>query len=136
MLFPLGKALIGMEEPILAEHGVSMWAYAVLVGLGDEPVRTQAALAEAIGADKSRLIPILDDLQDRALIARHPDPADRRVRLVQITEEGKRVRDRVQRAIHAAEDRLLGQLPKADREAFVRSLTALTRAATRRDDAS
>lgn len=98
-------------------------------------MRTQAALAEAIGADKSRLIPILDDLQDRELIARHPDPADRRVRLVEITEEGKRVRDRVQGAIHAAEDRLLGRLPKADREAFVRSLTALTRAATRRDDA-
>ena len=36
-----------------------MWAYAVLPHLGEQPVRTQAASAEAIGADKTRIIGVL-----------------------------------------------------------------------------
>lgn len=131
MLFPLGRALIALEEPIITANGLTMWAYSVLVGLGDEPVRTQAALAEAIGADKSRLIPILDELQDRGLITRKPDPADRRVRLVAITEEGKRLRDRTQTAIQRAEDDLLDTLPPEDRRAFLRSLRLLSESTSR-----
>lgn len=129
MVFPLGRALLGLEEPVLAENGLSMWAYAVLAGLDEGPVRTQAALAGAIGADKSRLIPVLDDLQDRGLIARHRDPADRRVRLVELTEKGQALRDRTRAAIQEAEDELLGRIPPADRTAFLRSLQALADAA-------
>lgn len=126
MLGPLGRALMGIEEPILAGNGLSMWAYAVLVGLGDEPVRTQAALADAIGADKSRVIPVLDELQERGLITRRPDPSDRRVRLVAITPAGRRVRERAQAEVRRAEDELLDRLPPADRQAFLRSLRALS----------
>ena len=128
MLFPLGRALVALEEPILAEHDLGMWAYAVLAGLGEGPVRTQAALAEAIGADKSRVIAVLDDLQARELIERRPDPADRRVRLVSLTPAGRRLRDRVQDAIQRAEQRYLEALPAGDREAFLRSLRTLVRA--------
>ena len=39
--------------------------------LRTEPVRTQAALAKSIGADKTRLIPVLDELQRRGLIDGH-----------------------------------------------------------------
>ncbi|MDN3359383.1 MarR family transcriptional regulator [Actinomadura sp. DC4] len=49
----------------------------MLGALRDRPTRTQAALAAAINADKTRLIPVLDDLQRRGLIEREPDPADR-----------------------------------------------------------
>lgn len=136
MLFPLGRALIGIEEPVLAENGLSMWAYAVLIGLGDEPVRTQAALAEAIGADKSRVIPVLDDLQNRGLITRRPDPTDRRVRLVAISDEGRQLRDRAQTAIQRAEGQLLEQLPQADQQAFLRSLRILTESVAQPRDAS
>ncbi len=126
MLGPLGRALMGIEEPILARNGLSMWAYAVLVGLGDEPVRTQAALADAIGADRSRVIPVLDELQERGLITRRPDPSDRRVRLVAITPAGRRVRERTRAEVQRAEGELLDQLPPADRQAFLRSLRVLS----------
>ena len=43
--------------------GVSMWGYSVLLALDRSAIRTQAALAEAIGADKTRIIAILDELQ-------------------------------------------------------------------------
>jgi DNA-binding MarR family transcriptional regulator len=85
MLHPLLRALIAAEMPVLAEHDVSMWGYAVLTALDDTPVRTQAALAEAIGADKSRIIGTLDELQQAGLIDRTPDPNDRRVRLLSMS---------------------------------------------------
>jgi DNA-binding MarR family transcriptional regulator len=125
MLHPLVRALIAVELPVLAAHEVSMWGYSVLTALDETPVRTQAALAEAIGADKSRIIGTLDELQDAGLIERTPDPADRRVRLLSITTQGRRVRRAVRKDIRAHEDRLLAKLPRADREAFLRVLRTL-----------
>ena len=125
MLHPLLRALVAAELPILAAHGVSMWGYVVLNALDGSPVRTQAALAEAIGADKTRIIADLDELQRAGLISRVPDPADRRVRLLEITPAGRRVRLAVRREIQAGEERLLGLLPAADRDAFLRAAATL-----------
>jgi DNA-binding MarR family transcriptional regulator len=125
MFAPLSRALIAREEPILAGHGISMWGYIVLTALAEQPVRTQAALAQAINADKSRIIGVLDDLQERGLIQRQPDHADRRVHLLSLTPAGDKLRRSVQAAIRAREQDLLGTLPAGDHEAFLRSLKAL-----------
>lgn len=125
MMYPLVRTLIALEQPVLAEHEVSMWGYSVLTALDETPVRTQAALAEAIGADKSRIIGTLDELQDAGLIERTPDPDDRRVRLLSITTQGRRIRRSIRRAIHVQEDRLLAKLTRIEREAFLRALRTL-----------
>lgn len=125
MLYPLVRSLMAAELPILDEHGVSMWGYSVLCTLDDRPIRTQAALAEAIGADKTRIISTLDRLQEDGLITRTPDPDDRRARLLSITEAGRRKRRAVQAQIQANEERLLAELPPADRAAFMRAVGTL-----------
>ncbi|MBO2446160.1 MarR family transcriptional regulator [Actinomadura barringtoniae] len=124
MIVPLGRALMAVEQPVLDAHGLTMWAYAVLLGL-EESVRTQSALAQDIGADKTRIIPILDDLQEQGYIERRPDPDDRRARLLSLTPEGRRVRDSTQAAIQAREERLLDRLRPADREGFLNALQFL-----------
>ncbi len=125
MFVPLARALVAREEPVLHAHDISMWGYVVLTALVDQPVRTQAALAQAINADKSRIIGVLDDLQQRGLIRRHPDAADRRVHLLSLTPAGDELRRSVQAAIRGTEEEILGSLPPGDREAFLRSLGAL-----------
>jgi DNA-binding MarR family transcriptional regulator len=124
MVVRLGRALIAVEQPILAAHDVTMWGYIVLSALRDEPMRTQAALARAIGADKTRLIGVLDALQGRGLIEREPDPADRRVHLLGLTDAGRRLHAAVRSDIRAEEKLLLERLPSADRAVFLRSLRA------------
>ena len=126
MLHPLLRALLAAERPVLARHGVSMWGYVVLNALAEGSTRTQAALAEAIGADKTRIIRTLDELQEAGWISRHPDPADRRARLLDITAEGRRVRQAVRKQIRANESRWLARLPAADRQAFLRSVQVLS----------
>ncbi|MGW6932630.1 MarR family winged helix-turn-helix transcriptional regulator [Lentzea sp. NPDC054927] len=126
MIAPLQRALVAAEQPVLRAHGLSMWGYVVLDALDGEPVRTQAALAEFIGADKSRIIAVLDELENDNLLERTRDPADRRARFVAITEEGRRKHNAVQADIQRNEERVLAQLPPADRAALVRSLAALS----------
>ncbi|MCW2878974.1 MAG: Transcriptional regulator-like protein [Sphaerisporangium sp.] len=125
MISPLSRALIDAELPVLREHDLSMWAYTVLLALDERPLRTQAALAESIGADKTRIIGVLDDLQRRGLIERTPDPGDRRVRVLSLTAEGRRVRDSAQAAIQRKEERLLARLSAEDRQGFLHALQTL-----------
>jgi len=126
MIAPLQRALVAAEQPVLRAHGLSMWGYVVLDALVGEPVRTQAALAEFIGADKSRIIGVLDELENGELLQRTRDPADRRARLLAITDAGRRKHRAVQTEIQRNEERLLARLPSADRVAFLRALEVLS----------
>ena len=126
MIVPLGRALTLAELPILQAHDLTMWAYMVLLRLDEEPIRTQAALAEAVGADKTRIIAVLDDLEARGFIGRQPDPSDRRARLLSLTEDGRRTRDAAQSAIQRREEDVLARLTPADRRGFLNALKTLS----------
>jgi MarR family transcriptional regulator, organic hydroperoxide resistance regulator len=131
MIAPLQRDLLQAEVDVLAGHGLSMWAYVVLLSLDERPIRTQAALADAIGADRTRIIDVLDDLQHRELISRRPDPADRRARLLSLTATGRQLRDTAQAAIQAREERMLATLTPAARATFLDALRVLSAAPAR-----
>jgi DNA-binding MarR family transcriptional regulator len=126
MLTQLARQTVAAEQPVLAAHGLSMWGYIVLSALDRSPIRTQSALAEGIGADKTRIIPTLDELQQDGYIERMPDPDDRRARLLAITESGRAVKDSVQVDIQRGEEHWLGQLSANEREVFLRALNRLS----------
>jgi hypothetical protein len=99
---------------------LQMWGYVVLAALDRMRPRTQAAPARTIGADKTRIIGVLDDLQERDLIrptggfasSVSPRPA-------------AACTQKVRQAIRREEDRFLAQLAIQDREVFLRILQAL-----------
>src|ERR1700754_2480657 len=122
MLAPLLREMVAAEEPILEAHGLTMWGYVVLLALDKTSMRTQAALAAAIGADKTRIIRTLDDLQHEGYIERKPDPDDRRVRLLAITGAGRRVKDAAQAEIQQGEERWLGELNAEERRTLLRGV--------------
>jgi DNA-binding MarR family transcriptional regulator len=109
------RRLLDEERPLLAEHHLTMWAYIALSRLADSPAETQLALAGRIGYDKSRLIPLLDGLEGDGLIARTPDPANRRARIVTITPAGRKRHAAARRAIRAMERRLVPDAADAER---------------------
>src|SRR4051794_30296908 len=125
MLAPLVRDMMAAEQPILDAHGVTMWGYVVLLALDRASMRTQAALAEAIGADKTRIIRTLDELQEAGHIERRPDPDDRRVRLLAITDSGRAVKDAVQAEIQRGEERWLSELDADERRIFLKVLRRL-----------
>lgn len=57
----------------------------------DEP-RPMSALAGLLACDSSNVTGIVDRLESRGLVERQPSPTDRRVKLLVLTGEGRRVR--------------------------------------------
>jgi DNA-binding MarR family transcriptional regulator len=126
LLATLARRLTDAERPILAEHGLSMWAYIVLSHLAAAPAGTQLALATAIGHDKSRLIALLDSLEADGLITRTPDPSDRRAKVVELTEAGRTRHAAAQQGIRAMEESVLAELPATERVRLRRTLARVT----------
>lgn len=121
----LTRAMIEAEKPILRTHGIEMWDYVVLGALESKDASTQSELAEASGRDKTRLIPILDRLESRKLLRRTLDPADRRNRMVALTEQGRSLLSACRDDIRAMEAELLATVAPAKRRTFIEVLEQL-----------
>jgi DNA-binding MarR family transcriptional regulator len=62
-----------------------------LLRLLDDAPPTQRELARRLGVAPSRVVALVDDLEQRGLAVRERDPADRRRHIVQLTDQGRRL---------------------------------------------
>lgn len=127
LLDRLLRTVIRREQPIMERHHLEMWEYVVMSVLARGPAPTQAELATATGRDKTRLIRNLDRLEERGLVSREPDPADRRNKIVSLTQSGDRLLRACRADIWSMEEELLSALKPSERAGFERSLVALSR---------
>lgn len=126
------RRLIEAERPLVAAHALSMWGYVALSELARGSVVSQLALADAMSYDKNRLVTLLDELESAGLVVRQADPDDRRVRIVALTEVGRRRHAAVRRDIRAMEDELLADLDERERTVLMHALAQLGRRHNRR----
>ncbi|WP_345627103.1 MarR family winged helix-turn-helix transcriptional regulator [Rugosimonospora acidiphila] len=92
--------------------------YQVLAAAATTALGTQLALANELGIDRTVMTYLLDDLERAGLIVRQPDPADRRVRRVCVTEPGRTRLTELDERLRLTEDHLLSALDEADRTTF------------------
>lgn len=121
----LARRLRAAEKPVLASAGLTMWEYVTLAHLARAPAESQQRLAATMGYDKTRLIAVLDGLEQRELITRVPEAPDRRAHKVRLTQDGRRRFDAAQRGIRRLEEELLSPLSEGDREILRDALTRL-----------
>jgi DNA-binding MarR family transcriptional regulator len=102
----------------LAPHSLDGRELAVLVVLsGGEPASQQQA-AQRLGIDRTTMVALLDGLERKALVTRHPDTQDRRKNVVELTAAGRAtLRDAIA-ANDDAERRFLAPLPGPLAEQF------------------
>ncbi|MCW2953116.1 MAG: marR family transcriptional regulator [Conexibacter sp.] len=62
----------------------------VLRRLAQSPGQSQRGLADALGMHAPRLVALIDELEDRGLVARDRDPDDRRNYAISLTDAGRR----------------------------------------------
>jgi DNA-binding MarR family transcriptional regulator len=121
----LARKLRAAEEPVLERAGLTMWEYVTLAHLARGAAESQQALAGTMGYDKTRLIGLLDGLEERGLVTRAPEPPDRRAHVVRLTAQGRRSLEAARDGIGRLEDELLAPLPAADRRVLRESLARL-----------
>jgi DNA-binding MarR family transcriptional regulator len=98
------------------DTGLTPYHHAVLALLEEDPPETQAMIADALGYDRSHLVGMLDELEERGLIERRRDPADRRRHLVSLTPEGKRASTRLRAVVKQVDDDFFAPLDAEQRE--------------------
>jgi MarR family transcriptional regulator, transcriptional regulator for hemolysin len=108
----------------LAELGTTPREICVLgKALGAE--LTQSRLGELAGLDKTTMVVTMDKLERAGLAERRPSATDRRARIVAVTPAGEKLLAAGQKVVDRAHVDMLAALPEADREVFVRCMSAL-----------
>jgi DNA-binding MarR family transcriptional regulator len=114
----LARELEDRLEPVYREHGLEGGWFDVLATLrrSGPPYRMRPSeLTGAVMLTSSGTTKRLDRLEQAGLVARAPDPDDRRGTLVAITDAGLRLVEETVAAHLANEARLVGALTDAER---------------------
>ncbi|QJS99844.1 MarR family transcriptional regulator [Streptomyces asoensis] len=109
----------------LARADARKWHYAVLASLQEHGPASQAELSRRSGIYRSDMVGVLNELAERDLVERAPDPDDRRRNIITISARGRRHLRRLDKVLDDLHDELLAPLSPAERDQFVQSLTRL-----------
>jgi DNA-binding MarR family transcriptional regulator len=82
----------------------------------DRP-RAMSEIAAVLHCDNSNVTGIVDGLEEKGLVTRQPSAGDRRVKLIALTPEGRKVRARLTRAVEKP-PAWVERLSEADRQAL------------------
>jgi DNA-binding MarR family transcriptional regulator len=105
--------------------GVSPPQAGLLRVVAAEPGRTQQAVAGQLGLLPSRLVTLVDALEERGLIERRRDPKDRRNSALYVTDVGQATLKDVGRVAQAHGEEFLGPLNTAERAGLFDLLSTL-----------
>jgi DNA-binding MarR family transcriptional regulator len=100
---------VGHEFDLAPQQGMALRALYEPKPMGE--------LAKFLFCDNSNVTGIVDRLEERGLVERRSAEHDRRVKLIELTEEGQRVRREIERRINEPPE-AIASLPEADQLAL------------------
>lgn len=110
--------LFGIDRPrmlgIQAEYGLKPPQFIAMDALV-EPA-PMSSIANLLRCDRSAVTWITDRLEERGYVERRSDERDRRVKLLALTEEGRRVRDEIRGRLATPPEPLTHLSPTEQRE--------------------
>src|SRR5215467_13184095 len=109
----------------LATAGSRGYHYRLLAALQEFGPASQAMLGRRTAMDRSDVVAAVNELADRGLADRSPDPADRRRNVITITPAGTAHLRRLEKLLAEIQDELLAPLAPADRRQLTRLLTRI-----------
>ena len=109
----------------LAPLGLSRAQSRVVRLVADGPLR-MATIAERLAVVPRTVTDLVDGVEAAGLVARHPDPEDRRSTFVALTAGGRLLLDRLEVARRESAEQAFGRLDQADRAVLLRLLRDLT----------
>jgi MarR family transcriptional regulator, lower aerobic nicotinate degradation pathway regulator len=125
LLARLGYALKARLVEEFEQAGYNLYQYGVLATLGEGACGTQAMIADVLHLDRSQLVGVLDELEERGLVERQRDPNDRRRHSVRLTSEGKRQLVKLRKLVKGIEETVLEPLELRSRDSLHKALLTL-----------
>jgi DNA-binding MarR family transcriptional regulator len=113
---------------VLREHGATLAQYAVLTALDEEPGLSNAGLARRAFVTPQTMNQVLQELEQKGWVARHPDPAHARILQADLTPAGRTVLRASRLAVDAVEEQMLAPLAPGEIEQFTATLRACIQA--------
>jgi DNA-binding MarR family transcriptional regulator len=124
VLVKLGNEILARAEDPLAALGLSGRQYLILAVLGADAPPSQLELAGLCGLLPAQVVPVLDELERRGLVARQRSEADRRRSVVRLTPAGEESLAKADELARSIEDTLFGELDAGAREQLHGTLRA------------
>jgi DNA-binding MarR family transcriptional regulator len=115
-LSSLGYAVSKGFKEILAPLELHPREFAVLRAVGVQEGQSQQALGDRLQIPRSRMVSIVDELEERGFLERHANPTDRRVREIHLTASGRKALEQALERAIAFEQQVAEPLDAADRE--------------------
>ncbi len=92
--------------------------------------QSQQALAERLGVPPSRMVALVDHLEEAGFVERRADPEDRRVRGLHLTRKGRSALERASKIAIDYETRLCAGINREEREQLIDLLQKLQESQT------
>jgi DNA-binding MarR family transcriptional regulator len=89
LLVQLGFHVAGRFAEQLAPLGLEPRNFGMLTRLAANEGKSQQAIGEMMGLNATRMVFLVDELEQRGLVERRRNPADRRSHALYLTEEGR-----------------------------------------------
>lgn len=112
----------------LREFDITPLQYTILRNINSDPGIVQNTVAARAKLDASTVKDIIGRLESRGLVERKVDPADRRGRLVWLTDQGRATLAAAEPAVRKSQSELLAPLSAADQHTLLRLLSELIEA--------
>ncbi|WP_433516316.1 MarR family winged helix-turn-helix transcriptional regulator [Nonomuraea sp. CA-143628] len=125
LLTTTARTLSRAFDDALAAAGGSAPVWQILVTIKSRQLGNQRELAEAVGIQGATLTHHLNAMESGGLLTRRRDPANRRVHVVELTEEGERLFHRLREVAMAFDTRLRAGLSEEQTALFEEILTQL-----------
>ena len=113
--FLSSKRFMQALEPL----GIGPRDFLLLRFVAATPGESQHALAERLAAPPSRMVALVDGLEEAGLVERRADPDDRRVRGLYLTRKGRGVLDRAGKIAIDYETQLCAGINREEREQLI-----------------
>ena len=94
-------------------------AWGVLSTIVESGPQTQIALATATATDRTAMVYLLDELEQRGLVERAPNPDDRRSYLIHLTRRGLALQRKAAEELAGQTEALLQPLTETERRQLV-----------------
>ena len=116
LLYRAAEASHALANQMLAEVDLTARQAGILTMVTESGPMTQKALGDALRIDRTTMVALIDDLEDKGYVTRQRHPRDRRAFLVQPTAAGGAAKTAAIRILDEQQRRYLAPLTPAERQ--------------------